>query len=76
MNESDYWSQMYQNAINASLPSAIYRPRVFIDGNKWCALYGDDIQCGVAGFGDSPELAMWNFDFEWCKKLEIANELN
>ena len=50
-------------------PSAIYRPRLSIDGNKWCALYGDNLQDGVAGFGDSPADAMWDFDRQWNKKL-------
>lgn len=50
-------------------PSAVYRPRLSIDGNKWCALYGDNLQDGVAGFGDSPADAMWNFDQAWTAKL-------
>ena len=28
------------------------------DGDKWCALYGEDLQSGIAGFGDTPFLAM------------------
>lgn len=50
-------------------PSAIYRPKISIDGNKWCALYGDNLQDGVAGFGDSPELAMRDFNANWHAKL-------
>lgn len=50
-------------------PSAIYRPRIYIDGNKWCALYGDNLQDGVAGFGDSPADAMYDFDRNWSVKL-------
>jgi len=50
-------------------PSAIYRPAISIDGNQWCALYGDDLQCGVAGFGDTPELAMADFDKNWREPL-------
>jgi hypothetical protein len=48
-------------------PSVIYRPEVFPDGNKWCALYGKDLQAGVAGFGDSPALAMEAFDRAWTQ---------
>ena len=51
-------------------PSAIYRPTLSIDGNKWCALYGEDLQCGVAGFGDSPAEAMADFDANWNAKLQ------
>ena len=50
-------------------PSVIYRPRIYIDGNKWCALYGDNLQDGVAGFGDSPAEAMDAFDQAWNEKL-------
>jgi len=47
----------------------IYKPKLSRDGNQWCALFGDDLQSGVAGFGDSPAEAMWAFDKEWHKKL-------
>jgi len=50
-------------------PSVLYRPAISIDGNKWCALYGDNLQEGVAGFGDSPAAAMTDFDANWHKKL-------
>ena len=50
-------------------PSAVYRPKLSVDGNQWCALYGDNLQDGVAGFGKSPADAMWNFDQEWNKRL-------
>jgi hypothetical protein len=50
-------------------PHVLMRPAVYIDGNKWCALYGDNIQDGVAGFGDSPAEAMSDFDANWTEKL-------
>ena len=50
-------------------PSTIYKPRVFPDGNMWCALYGENIQEGVAGFGKSPALAMKDFDDNWYKEI-------
>lgn len=46
-------------------PSAVYRPTLTRDGNQWCALYGNDIQSGVAGFGESPAKAMSAFDSAW-----------
>lgn len=49
-------------------PSAVYRPSVVPDGNKWCALYGDDLMHGVSGFGDTPEEAMRDFDQNWLKQ--------
>jgi len=69
MSEVAYWNQMYANACEGQRPFILLRPRVFIDGNQWCALYGDNLQDGVAGFGDSPEYAAWNFDKAWCEKL-------
>lgn len=50
-------------------PSVLYRPRLSIDGSQWCALYGENLQDGVAGFGDSPNDAMWSFDLAWIAKL-------
>lgn len=46
-------------------PSAVYRPALSADGNQWCALYGENLQVGVAGFGDTPALAMADFDANW-----------
>lgn len=46
-------------------PSVLMRPRIFLDGDKWCALYGDNLQDGVAGFGDSAAEAMADFDKSW-----------
>lgn len=46
-------------------PSVLYRPTIAIDGNKWCALYGEDLMNGVCGFGDTPALAMEDFDNNW-----------
>lgn len=50
-------------------PSAIYRPSLSIDGDQWCALYGENLQDGMAGFGDSPSKAMADFDSAWTKPL-------
>lgn len=51
-------------------PSVLYRPALTVDGNQWCALYGRDLVEGVAGFGDSPALAMADFDRNWCAALK------
>jgi hypothetical protein len=50
-------------------PSVLYRPKISRDGNKWCALYGDNLEEGVAGFGDSVGEAMRDFDNAWYKKI-------
>ena len=48
-----------------SRPFMLLRPKIFPDGNQWCALYGDNLQEGVAGFGDTPAKAAVQFDVEW-----------
>ena len=30
-----------------------YYLRLSLDGNQWCALIGEDLQEGIAGFGDT-----------------------
>jgi hypothetical protein len=68
-NES---SELHDQAIR---PSTIYRPSLSIDGNRWCAFYGSNLQDGVAGFGVSPEEAYADFDRAWVTKLpEAAKE--
>jgi hypothetical protein len=49
-------------------PSAVYRPALSLDGNQWCALYGQNLQDGLAGFGDTPEKAMIAFDIAWLNE--------
>ena len=51
-------------------PCVMMRPKISVDGNQWCALYGDNLQDGVAGFGDSPAKAMQDFDNSWSKSLK------
>ena len=51
----------------AERPSVLYRPRLFLDGNAYCALYGDNLQEGCAGFGATPAEAMADFDRAWYK---------
>lgn len=46
-------------------PSAIYRPALSLDGNMYCALYGENLQEGCAGFGETADAAMWDFDKNW-----------
>jgi hypothetical protein len=46
-------------------PCVLFRPVISMDGNQWCALYGDNLQDGVAGFGDTPAKAMDDFDKQW-----------
>lgn len=87
---NDTYSQMAANAIchvasmvgeevratagEYARPSVVWKPRLCVDGNQWCALLGDNLQDGVSGFGDSPAEAMWDFDKKWFAKLPGAPE--
>jgi hypothetical protein len=51
-------------------PSTLYKPTVSRDGNQWCALLGENLQVGVAGFGDSPAQAMYAFDLAWVEVIK------
>ncbi|WEM01112.1 MULTISPECIES: hypothetical protein [Delftia] len=53
-------------------PAVLFRPALSVDGNQWCALYGDNLQDGVAGFGNTPAEAMTDFDRQWYLKLPSA----
>jgi len=46
-------------------PHVLMRPTLTRDGNMYCALYGEDIASGCAGFGETPEGAMADFDRNW-----------
>lgn len=68
-------AQDYMNAaLEQQRPSVLYRPAISIDGSQWCALYGDNLQDGVAGFGDSPAAAMEDFDKEWRHTRKAKQE--
>jgi len=62
-------SNLADAAIEARKPHVVMRPRLFLDGNSWCALYGENIQDGVAGYGSSPAKAMAAFDTSWEKEI-------
>lgn len=66
-------SALEESAQIHSAPSAVFRPKLFIDGDLWCALYGDNLQDGVCGFGDSPENAMSAFDEAWREPLKLKD---
>lgn len=62
-------------AFEQQRPSVLYRPRIALDGNMWGAVYGDNIQEGVAGFGESPAEAMLDFDRHWNAKLRPNTQI-
>lgn len=46
-------------------PFMLLRPKMYPDGDQWCALYGDNLQNGVCAFGRTPADAARQFDIEW-----------
>lgn len=67
-HDKDYTHQSEMNALieaeEMNLVS-ILKPKIFIDGNKWCLLYGENIQDGICGFGDTPRKAVYDFNKAW-----------
>ena len=61
---------LIQGAMTA--PHVLYKPTLTPDGTKWCALFGENLQEGVAGFGDTPAQAMAEFDKAWTSGLTPA----
>lgn len=79
MNAIAHAANMSQASIQQAVcewgnPSAIYRPKLMREGNKWMALYGDNIQEGVCGFGDNPAAAMTDFNREWYKPIQTMTD--
>lgn len=60
--------EIYSTVAEYRRPSAVYRPTLSADGIMWCALLGDNLQVGVAGFGETPEGAMAAFDVAFSKE--------
>jgi hypothetical protein len=60
------------NEADMERPSTRLRPKIMQDGNQWCALYGDNLQEGISGFGDTPEEAYADFDREWLERRANA----
>lgn len=61
MVRNDFQSAAWEH----SRPCVLFKPSLQIDGDYWCALYGKDLQSGIAGFGKTPAEAMTDFDKNW-----------
>jgi hypothetical protein len=53
-------------------PSVLFKPVLSIDGSNWCALLGENLVEGVAGFGETPHAAMEAFDQAFYKQKTPA----
>lgn len=67
----DYETLTKQSINNAAVEAEEYnlvsllKPKIFLDGRRWCVLYGENIQDGVAGFGLTPYKAVLDFNRAW-----------
>ena len=61
-----------ESAYDAVRPHVLMRPSIGLDGTSWCALYGEDLMNGVAGFGETPAAAMAAFDKAWLTEKTPA----
>lgn len=61
---SDYYSGLKDAMIVEAAELhlvAILKPTLSKDGNQWCYLLGENLQEGIAGFGDTPYKAAVDF---------------
>lgn len=64
--------QFCATAMEMARPSVLFKPTLSIDGDQWCALLGDDLVSGLAGFGKTPADAMAAFDTAFYKQRTPA----
>lgn len=64
-HQSRIAEELVEAARESCEPHALMRPRIYPDGDQWCALYGEDLQEGVAGFGVTPAAACLDFNTNW-----------
>jgi hypothetical protein len=68
-----YSDRQHEAAMTALIEKQEYNlfsmltPKVSRDGNKWCVLYGENLQEGIAGFGDTLYLAILDFNKSFHK---------
>lgn len=73
MMDSHYQDLQHQSIMNRLIQEQEYslfaqlKPSLTKDGNMWCVLYGDNLQTGIVGFGETPYLAVLDFTKQWYK---------
>ena len=48
---------------------SMLNPKLYKDGNQWCVLYGENIQDGICGFGETPFKAILEWNQNWHSKI-------
>ena len=52
------------------LPHMKFKPKLFKKENIWCALYGNNMEDGIIGFGETPNKALKAFDKAFDKAVK------
>ena len=53
---------------------SMLKPVLKKDGNQWCVIYGENLQEGLVGFGNSPHEAILNFNRQWYEPIELRGD--
>lgn len=74
--DSAYIRDLTVAQINSAVPKSVeqLRPKISIDGELWCVLYGENLQEGISGFGSTPREAMQNFENNLYSPVKSANQ--
>ena len=59
--------EIARTAMQMQRPSVLFRLEPFVDGNMYCVLLGENLQEGVAGFGETVDAAMRDFDVNYYR---------
>lgn len=59
-----------ETAYTMQRPSMVLKPKLSMYENQWRALYGENLQEGLVGFGDSPHMAMLDFDVQYYTRAK------
>jgi hypothetical protein len=75
--DANYAQQIHQSQISKAVEAeemnlfSMLKPKVSIDGNQYCVLYGENLMEGVAGFGDTLMDAIWDFNKSFRTPIEL-----
>lgn len=59
--------EIARTAMEMQRPSVLFRLEPFVDGNMYCVLLGENLHEGVAGFGETVDAAMRDFDVNYYR---------
>lgn len=51
--------------------ASLLQPVLFKNGNKYCCIWGPDLEKAIVGFGESPEKAIQDWDHVLAKRVDM-----